>query len=283
MVSQYNYHLFDMVSTKLKHGENDLSPELLDIGEGDNWAIAGINLRKSFGHVDALRGATFGVKKGEVSVMFGDNGAGKSTLLRVLCGVHQPDSGQVLIGGQPVNLKSIRDAQAYGVDVIHQDLALAPDLSVVENMFMGHELLADGWARFGGVLARSKMASKTDQALKQLSINLPSVAVPVQALSGGQRQAVAVARAVMWSRTAILMDEPTAALGTRQADIVCETIRDVASRGLGVFIISHDIPRLLRVADTASVLRRGEVVLTAPAQSLSIADVVHAMVGDLDQ
>jgi ABC-type sugar transport system ATPase subunit len=246
-------------------------------------AIAGVNLYKSFGHFDALRGATIEVKRHGVTALFGDNGAGKSTLLRILCGIHAPDRGEVLIDGAPVLLSSIRDAQARGIDVIHQDLALAPDLSVLENVYLGHEELHGGWRRHLGILARGRMAALTDRALRQLSIHLPSVRVPVELLSGGQRQAVAVARAVMWSRTAILMDEPTAALGHLQSDIVCETITEVASRGLGVLVISHDIPRILRVADTACVLRRGRVVLSASARDLTITDIVHAMVGDLEE
>ena len=246
-------------------------------------AIAGVNLYKSFGHVDALWGATIEVKRHSVTALFGDNGAGKSTLLRILCGIHAPDRGEVLIDGAPVIFSSIRDAQARGIDVIHQDLALAPDLSVLENVYLGHEEFHGGWRRHLGVLARGRMAALTDRALRQLSIHLPSVRVPVELLSGGQRQAVAVARAVMWSRTAILMDEPTAALGHLQSDIVCETIAEVASRGLGVLVISHDIPRILRVADMACVLRRGRVVLSASARDLTITDIVHAMVGDLEE
>jgi ABC-type sugar transport system ATPase subunit len=245
-------------------------------------AIGCIGIEKSFGHVQALRGATLTVPQGEVTVLFGDNGAGKSTLLRVLCGIHRPDRGELLVQGRPVKFESIRDAHEHGIDVIHQDLALAPDLTVTENVYLGHEQLEGGWRGRVGVLARRSMGVTTSQALSDLGIELPSVSATVRELSGGQRQAVAVARAVMWSRMAILMDEPTAALGTKQSDVVCMTIKEVAQRGLGVFVISHDIPRMLDIADTAAVLRRGQVVLEAPAESLTITDVVHAMVGDRD-
>jgi simple sugar transport system ATP-binding protein len=249
----------------------------------DAPAIGCVDVEKSFGHVDALRGATLTVFKGKVTVLFGDNGAGKSTLLRVLCGIHTPDRGQVFIDGEPVRLTSIRDAHARGIDVIHQDLALAPDLTVTENVYLGHEELYPGWRGRAGVLARGRMGEQTNTALLELGIDLPSVGVTVRELSGGQRQAVAVARAVMWSRMAILMDEPTAALGTKQSDVVCATIKEVAARGLGVLVISHDIPRMLEVADTAAILRRGQVVLERPARDLTITDVVHAMVGDLER
>jgi simple sugar transport system ATP-binding protein len=246
-------------------------------------AIACVDVAKSFGHVEALRGATLSVPKAAVTVLFGDNGAGKSTLLRVLCGIHTPDRGRVLVDGEPVRFQSIRDAHERGIDVIHQDLALAPDLSVTENIYLGHEQFPPDWRRWFGVLARGRMGEQAAAALVELGIELPSVGAPVKELSGGQRQAVAVARAVMWSRTAILMDEPTAALGTKQSDVVCATIKEVAGRGLGVFVISHDIPRMLEVADQAAVLRRGKVVLEVPASELTITDVVHAMVGDREQ
>jgi len=250
---------------------------------GSKPTIGCVEVTKSFGHVDALRGATLTVSQGRVTALFGDNGAGKSTLLRVLCGMYQPDGGEVLIEGQTVKLRSIRDAHSRGIDVIHQDLALAPDLSVAENVYLGHEQLFDGWRRLAGVLSRRRMGSSTATALRELGIDLPSVRLPVEQLSGGQRQAVAVARAVMWSRLAILMDEPTAALGAKQSESVCATIKQVAAKGLGVLVISHDIPRMLEVADTAAVLRRGQVVLEAAARELTITDVVHAMVGDHDR
>lgn len=246
-------------------------------------ALEGVDIYKSFGHVDALRGATLGVGCGEIVALFGDNGAGKSTFLRVLCGMLVPDRGSVAITGEATSLTSIRDAQARGIEVIHQDLALAPHLSTLENIFLGHERMRGGWMRRLRLLDRSAMAVTADDSLQELSIDLPSVRVPVSALSGGQQQAVAIARAVLWSQFAILMDEPTAALGPRQSDVVCETITKVAARGLGVLVISHDIPRMLRVAHRAAVLRRGKIVLNAVASDLEITDIVHAMVGDLER
>lgn len=243
-------------------------------------ALEGVDIHKSFGHVDALRGASLAVGRGEVVALFGDNGAGKSTFLRVLCGMLAPDRGEVLVAGEQASLTSIRDAQSRGIEVIHQDLALAPHLSTLENIFLGHERLRGGWMGRLRFLDRAAMAGTADDALQELSIQLPSVRVPVSALSGGQKQAVAIARAVLWSQFAILMDEPTAALGPRQSDVVCETIQKVAARGLGVMVISHDIPRMLRVAHRAAVLRRGKIVLNAPAAELEITDIVHAMVGD---
>ena len=237
------------------------------------------NVAKRFGHVEALRNATVTVPPGQVVALVGDNGAGKSTLLKTLLGINRPDSGEVVISDREVQLHDVRDAQALGVDAVHQDLALAPDLSVVDNMFLGHALSRAGLPGRLGMLDRRQMAEKADAALQELSIRLPSLSVPIRELSGGQRQAVAVARAVMWSSTAVLMDEPTAALGARQSQIVCDLMRTVASRGLGVLVVSHDLPRILEAADTITVLWRGETALQAPAADLTVPDLVATMVG----
>lgn len=245
---------------------------------GGRVVLAARELKKHFGHVQALRGATIDVHAGEVVALFGDNGAGKSTLLKSLCGVVIPDGGTTIIEDQPVRLTSIRDAQALGVDVVFQDLALAPDLTVAENMFLGHEIIKRRWG-FLGVLHRREMADRADAALKRLSIHLPSLQVPVKALSGGQRQAVAVARAMMWARSAVLLDEPTAALGARQSDVVAATIRTGAGHGLAILVVSHDIPRTLAVADRIYVLRHGIVVWGGPSRQVTVQDVVTHMVG----
>lgn len=241
--------------------------------------IGAEHVSKRFGHVQALRDASVSVPAGQVVALVGDNGAGKSTFMKTLLGINRPDSGTVIVNGEAVELHGVRDAQARGIDAVHQDLALAPELSVVDNMFLGHELLAASIAGRLGALARRRMAEQADAALKDLSINLPSLTVPIRDLSGGQRQAVAVARAVMWSRTAVLMDEPTAALGARQSEIIAELMRTVAAKGLGVLVISHDLPRILKSVDTITVLWRGETVLEAPAADLTVPDLVATMVG----
>jgi ABC-type sugar transport system ATPase subunit len=241
--------------------------------------IAARGIGKTYGHVRALHDVSFELARGEVVAVFGDNGAGKSTLAKCLCGVETPDTGYLEIASQRVSMKSIRDAERYGITAVHQDLALAPDLTVLENMFLGRELLAGGWRGRLGMLSRGAMATQSETALADLRIKLPSVRVQVAALSGGQKQAVAVARGAMWSTTGILMDEPTAALGTRQSDVVCELIRSTADRGLGVMVISHDLPRVLEVADRVIVLRHGSVALRQPSSDVSRRDVVDAMVG----
>jgi len=242
-------------------------------------AIAAEHVSKRFGHVEALRDASIKADYGEVVALFGDNGAGKSTFLRILQGIHRPDNGKVMVADEYVTMHSVRDAQQLGVDTVHQDLSLAPDLSVIDNMFLGHEVRRTGPLGGLGVLDRKEMGERTQAALSELGINLPSLNVPIRDLSGGQRQAVAVARAVMWSSTAVLMDEPTAALGARQSELVCNMMRTVANRGLGVVVVSHDLPRILAVADRVVILWRGAAAHDGPARDLTVPDAVAIMVG----
>ncbi|MCU1535136.1 MAG: hypothetical protein JWR53_1617 [Glaciihabitans sp.] len=246
---------------------------------GFDIAISGRHIAKKFGHVQALTDASVTVHAGEVVALFGDNGAGKSTFLKTLLGMIKPDAGEFIVADQEVSFQSIRDAQERGVEAVHQDLALAPDLSVVDNMFLGNELLSRGLLGRLGVLDRKEMTERADQALRDLSIKLPSLKVDISALSGGQKQALAVARAVMWGHTAVLMDEPTAALGARQSAIVCDLMRTVAERGLGVLVVSHDLPRVLKVADRVTILWRGTTALESPAADLTVPEVVATMVG----
>jgi simple sugar transport system ATP-binding protein len=267
-----------------------MNPENPDVPDPDRIAVArpdrrfdvaisGRHIAKRFGHVQALSDASVTVHAGEVVALFGDNGAGKSTFLKSLIGMVQADAGEFVVADRPVSFANIRDAQALGVECVHQDLALAPDLSVVDNMFLGKEVLRSGVLGRIGVVNRKEQTERADQALRELSIKLPSLKVDISALSGGQKQALAVARAVMWGHTAVLMDEPTAALGARQSAIVCDLMRTVAERGLGVLVVSHDLPRVLKVADRVTILWRGKTALEAPAAELTVPDVVATMVG----
>lgn len=250
---------------------------------GDVAGIEAVELVKSYGHVRALNGASIVLPPGEVVAVFGDNGAGKSTFLKSLCGVVVPDSGTVKVDGEEVTLGSVRDAHALGIDVVFQDLALAPHLSVAENVFLGHELYRRRYPRRLAVLDRHRMGELANETLHRLGIDLQDASVAVQDLSGGQRQAVAVARATMWATRAVFFDEPTAALGTTQSDIVMRLVRQVAARGLCVLVISHDIPRMLKNADRVVVMRHGQVVATAPARAMDVADVVMHMVSGGDE
>jgi simple sugar transport system ATP-binding protein len=233
---------------------------------------------KEFGHVQALRGASLQVRRGEIVALVGDNGAGKSTLLKIMCGALAPDGGELEIGGEPVEWDSVRDAHERGVEAVYQDLALAPDLTVPENIFVGHELLSRRWQRLG-VIDRKRMARDSAEALERLGVQLPVLDTKVRDLSGGQRQAVAVARASRWASTAILMDEPTAALGVRQTEIVVDSMRAAAASGLALLVISHDVPRMLSTANRIAVMRLGTVVTTLQARDATIPQIVGLMLG----
>jgi len=242
-------------------------------------AITTSGIWKRFGHLEALRGADIELRQGEVLAVVGDNGAGKSTLAKILCGALAPDGGELRFWGEPVRVQSIAHAYELGVGVVYQDLSLALDLSVADNLFLGRELNDSGWRRRLGALDRARMQETAEEALLRLGIRLKSMSVPARNLSGGQRQALAVARAMTWATTAVLMDEPTAALGPKQTQIVFDTIRVAAERGLAVLVISHDIPRMLTIADRIAVMRHGLVVTTRPATDLSLNDVISLMLG----
>lgn len=243
-------------------------------------AISARGITKSYGHLQALRGADIDLRPGQVTALVGDNGAGKSTLTKILCGAISPDAGSLAYWGEPVSVQSIAHALELGVHTVYQDLALAPDLSVADNLFLGREPVRPGVRGRLGMLDRDRMRDDTRVALAQLGINLRSLRVPVRNLSGGQRQALAVARSITWATTAVLMDEPTAALGPKQSAIVYDTVTNAAARGLAVMVVSHDIPRMLHVADRIAVMRHGTVVTNRPASTLKLTDVIGLMLGE---
>jgi ABC-type sugar transport system ATPase subunit len=243
-------------------------------------AIEAIDVWKTFGHVQALRGASIRVNRGEIVAVVGDNGAGKSTMMKIMCGALRPDSGTLRLRGKTVEFVSVRQAQREGIETVYQDLALAPDLTVSENIFLGHDILTPGWRRHLRVLDTRRMEAESLTALADLGINLPSASVPVSSLSGGQQQAIAIARAAKWVDAFILMDEPTAALGTKQTQIVCNAIRKAAQAGVGILIISHDMPRMLELADRIVVMRHGAAIASWAARGLSIGQIVGSMLGE---
>jgi len=239
------------------------------------------NVRKSFGHVEALRGISLSVDSGEIVALLGDNGAGKSTLVKTMCGVYQPDEGTVEIDGAATKFASSHDASAQGVEVVYQDLALVPDLSIQQNIFLAREIPASGIGRVFGQLDHRRMAAETREVLETLGIRGIPTDVPVSELSGGQRQAVAIARSVLRAKRALLLDEPTAALGVRQSELVCDAIVRAAANGLAVLVISHDLERMLRTATRIVVIRRGEVAMDEPSEGLTVTRIVEAMMGNV--
>ena len=245
-------------------------------------AIEARDVFKEFGHVRALTGASLSIRRGEIVALVGDNGAGKSTLLKFMSGALKADRGSLLIDGQPTTIASVRDAHRLGIQTVYQDLALAPDLTISENVFLGSEELLGGWRGYLGFVARRRMMKKANETLRSLGIDLGSTAIRVSDLSGGQRQAVAIARGTLWATSVLLMDEPTAALGTRQTEIVLRTIVEAAEGGLAVCVVSHDMPRMLHLAHRVVVLRHGRVVAEFSTAGTDIPTVVAAMLGSTE-
>jgi fructose transport system ATP-binding protein len=222
------------------------------------------------------------VRAGEVLAVIGDNGAGKSTLIRCLTGATRPDSGEVLLGGASVRFASPRDAREAGIECCYQDLALAPSMSVVENLFLGRELRRPGFAgRVLRQLDRAAMARHTAAQLAELQVSIPSLAATAEQLSGGQRQCIAVARAAAFARHLVVLDEPTAALGVRESGHVLDLIRRVRDRGLGVILISHNMPQVFQIADRIHVARLGRRIALLDPREVDMSDAVSVMTGAL--
>jgi simple sugar transport system ATP-binding protein len=236
---------------------------------------------KNFGRVRALRGASFTVHPGEVVALIGDNGAGKSTLVKTLSGVHEPDDGEIRFEGRPVQLPTPHAARELGIETVYQDLALAPDLESSANLFLGREATRPGLLGKLGFLDKPAMRRRTQDAFKQLGVGVQDATAAVATLSGGQRQGVAVARAVTWAGKVVFMDEPTAALGVVQTRNVLDLIKRVRETGLAVVLISHNMPEVMEVSDRVEVLRLGERVARFRTADASMEDLVGAMTGAL--
>jgi D-xylose transport system ATP-binding protein len=230
------------------------------------------DISKSFGSVQALSDVDFEVRAGEVMALVGDNGAGKSTLIKCIAGTHSADGGQILFEGQEVHIHGPKDAGRLGIEVVYQDLALCDNLDVVQNMYLGRE--ANRWQ----VLNEATMEQHTAETLKSLAVTtIRSIRQPVATLSGGQRQSVAVARAVMWNSKLVILDEPTAALGVAQTEQVLELVRRLGQQGLGVILISHNLHDVFETADRITVLRLGRDIGVYDRRQTSQQEIVQAI------
>ncbi|MFE7423446.1 ATP-binding cassette domain-containing protein [Rhodococcus sp. NPDC057529] len=236
-------------------------------------------LSRSFGNVRALDDADFEIYPGEVVALIGDNGAGKSTLVKALSGNLALDSGEILFNGKPVDLDNPSAASKLGIETVYQDLALAPHLNAAQNMYLGRELPAPGFLGHLGFLDTKTMRARSREALDDLGATVRTLTDPVGAMSGGQQQAIAIARAVAWAKGVVFLDEPTAALGVVQTKNVLSTIRRVAERGVAVVFISHSMPHVIEVADRVQVLRLGRRVATYEAKNTTMEELVGAMTG----
>lgn len=245
--------------------------------------LSGTGLVKSFGRVVALNGADLELFPGEVLAVVGDNGAGKSSLIKCFSGAHTPDAGSMSVNGQVVNFRSTQDARQAGIETVFQTLAVAPALDISENLYLGRELRKPGV--LGSVfrsLDKKRMRIEAAQYLQELGIGtVQNIAQAVETLSGGQRQAVAVARAAAFGSKVIILDEPTAALGVNESARVLQLIKDLRAKGMPVILISHNMPQVFEVADRIHVQRLGRRAAVVNPQSHTMNDVVAIMTGAL--
>ena len=226
----------------------------------------------SFGGIKAVDHVTVDLYPGEVVGLLGHNGAGKSTLIKCLSGAYQPDSGEIRINGDKVEIKNPRDARAQNIETIYQTLALADNLDAASNLFLGRELMSRG------LVDDAKMEAETRKIMGRLNPNFRKFNVPVSALSGGQRQSVAIARAVYFNAKILIMDEPTAALGPHETQMVAELIQELKAQGLGIFLIEHDIHNVMKLCDRASVMKNGQLVGTVNVNEVTDDDILGMII-----
>jgi fructose transport system ATP-binding protein len=254
-----------------QHGGDPVQPPLV---------LEARNLVKRFGNVTALDGADFELRAGEILAVIGDNGAGKSSLIKALSGALVPDAGEILLDGWPVQFRSPGDARGAGIETVYQELAVAPAMTIAENLFLGRELTRFGAiGRLLRILDKKAMLEQARAAMADLKIGIRSMTQPVETLSGGQRQGVAVARSAAFARHVVIMDEPTAALGVKEGNMVLELIRRVRDRGLPVILISHNMPHVFEIADRIHIARLGRRAAVVDPKKISMSDTVAVMTG----
>lgn len=234
---------------------------------------------KHFAGVVALSEGNFDLRSNEVHAIVGDNGAGKSTLFKIMSGAIQPDAGQILVDGRAVTIPNPNAARKYGITTVFQDLALVDHLDAAANMYLGREKLRPPPLSWFGILDKPAMRKRAAEEVRRLRVSIKSVDQLVMGMSGGQRQAMAVARAVAFGSRIVLMDEPTAALGVRETAAVVDLIQQLRSEGLSVMMISHSLPDVFKVADRVTILRLGRTVTTMGTNETSLSDIVGVMTG----
>jgi len=240
-------------------------------------------LVKRYGQVTALDEADFEVMPGEILAVIGDNGAGKSTLIKALSGAIVPDTGQMFVDGKPVHFHNPVDARKHGIETVYQDLAVAPAMTIAENLFLGREVTRGGFfGRLLRLLDKKKMQADAIAHMKDLQIGIRSMKQAVETLSGGQRQGVAVARSAAFARHVVIMDEPTAALGVKESNMVLDLIRRVRDKGLPVILISHNMPHVFEVSDRIHIQRLGRRAALVRASEVKMSDAVAIMTGALE-
>lgn len=237
-------------------------------------------LVKRYGQVTALDGADFELRAGEILAVIGDNGAGKSSLIKALSGATIPDEGEIFLDGKQIHFRSPIDARRAGIETVYQDLAVAPAMTIAENLFLGREIRRPGF--LGSVLQmidKKKMLEESIARMNDLKVGIRSMTQAVETLSGGQRQCVAVARAAAFAQHVVIMDEPTAALGVKEGNMVLELIRRVRDKGLPVILISHNMPHVFEIADRIHIARLGKRAAVVNPKKISMSDTVAVMTG----
>ncbi len=230
---------------------------------------------KHFGAVVALEGVDLELHRGEVLGLVGDNGAGKSTLVKILCGFQRPDTGRILVEGQEVIFHSVQDARAHGIETVYQDLALVPQLTVYENLFLNREMTSLGRV---GVLSRRRMRALARHYLDDIRVNVPDLDQEVEMLSGGQRQAIAVARATRLNAKILLLDEPLAAMGAKESALIMDLVKDLSARGVSMIVIDHNYAHLFALCDRLNVIQQGKVTVNIKVAETSVEELTELMV-----
>jgi fructose transport system ATP-binding protein len=237
-------------------------------------------LVKRYGSVTAIDGADFDLRAGEILAVIGDNGAGKSSLIKALSGAIVPDEGTIQLDGQTVHFKSPIDARRRGIETVYQELAVAPAMTIAENLFLGREILRPGFlGSFFKMIDKKKMLSESVTRMNDLKVGIRSMTQAVETLSGGQRQCVAVSRAAAFAEHVVILDEPTAALGVKEGNMVLELIRRVRDRGLPVILISHNMPHVFEIADRIHIQRLGKRAAVVDPKKINMSDTVAIMTG----
>jgi ABC-type sugar transport system ATPase subunit len=242
--------------------------------------LAAIHIRRNFGAVVALADASLRVRESEVVGLVGDNGAGTSTLVKVLSGVLAPDGGRLLLDGADLTLRSPQEALNAGIETVYQDLALVDTMSAAQNVYLGRELLArNRLSRAFNLVSDRSMREGARQVLTSLGVKIPSVNESVKQMSGGQRQCLAIARAVLWGRRTVILDEPTAALGVRESQQVLELVSRLRSHGVSVILVTHNMQHLVEIADRVVVMRLGRTIATRAIKETSVQEIVGLITG----
>lgn len=237
------------------------------------------HISKSFGRVTALRNASIRLAKGEVLGLLGDNGAGKSTLLKILTGFHRPSSGKIFFQGKEIELKSVSHARSLGIEPVYQDLALISELNVYRNMFLQREIMHNG---FLGILDDRAMRERAIEQLNGMGVNIPNVDLEISKLSGGQRQAIAVARSVFADAKVLLLDEPTAAMGVKESAMILDLIRRLKERGeVSIILVAHNYAHIFDVCDRLNLLQNGEITFDRPTRETSVEELMNLVLHEI--